>query len=191
MDTNEFTTPTLPLCTSLKERIRERNDPDKRFLFPLYGKGEKGTYVRLPHSIVMQYVQMVIEARFNVAAPVLSNPVLLQNFIHVELGRREGEVFAVILLDNRGRFIDYVELFHGTDAAEIKAQPLLECILQHKAAQVAFVHNHVSGRCRPSMADLAMTDKWRKALSLFNVKLVDHLIVGEGVYSLAEHGHLS
>jgi DNA repair protein RadC len=94
------------------------------------------------------------------------------------------------LLDSRGRFIDYVELFHGNEAAEIAAQPLLDCILQRKASQVVFVHNHVSGRCRPSMADLMMTDKWRKALSLFNVKLVDHLIVGEGVYSLAEHGHL-
>jgi DNA repair protein RadC len=154
------------------------------------GKMADGSYKQVPHSVVMQYVEMVIEAHFRVGAPVLTDPARLRDFVLLELGRREGEVFAVILLNSRGRFIEYVELFHGTDAAEVKAQPLLDCILQHKASQVIFVHNHVSGRCRPSMADLTLTDRWRKALGLFNVKLVDHLVVGEGVYSLAEQGHL-
>ena len=92
----------------------------------------------------------------------------LRDFVLLERARREGEVFALILLNSRDRFIEYVELFHGTDAVEVKAQPLLERILQHKASQVIFVHNHVSGRCTPSVSDLMLTDRWRKALSLFN-----------------------
>ena len=50
-------------------------------------------------TLAMQYVQAVLEARFNVGAPILNDPALLQNFVHVDLGRRDGEVFAVILLD--------------------------------------------------------------------------------------------
>lgn len=117
-------------------------------LYPLYGKGKKDgveTYVQMPHRMAMQYVQMALEVRFNYGAPVLDDPMLLRDFVQMELGRREGEVFGVLLLDSGSRFLDYVELFHGTDSVEIEAQPLVECILKHKASEVVFVHNHVSG----------------------------------------------
>jgi DNA repair protein RadC len=51
-------------------------------------------------------------------------------------------------------------------------------------------HNHPSGKAEPSQADRTITDKLKNALALIDVKLLDHFIIGESVYSFAENGLL-
>ena len=51
-------------------------------------------------------------------------------------------------------------------------------------------HNHPSGTCEPSAADESITRRLCAALSLVDVRLIDHLIVGATIYSMAEHGLL-
>ncbi len=63
--------------------------------------------------------------------------------------------------------------------------------MMHNSAAVILAHNHPSGVPEPSQADQAVTQRLKQALGLMDIRLVDHLIVGEGgCLSFAEHGLL-
>jgi DNA repair protein RadC len=63
--------------------------------------------------------------------------------------------------------------------------------LQYNAAAVIFAHNHPSGISEPSHADKQITEKLKQALALFDIRVLDHFIIGDGQpYSFAEHGLL-
>jgi DNA repair protein RadC len=122
---------------------------------------------------------------------VLENRQQLLEFVTLEIGPRDHEVFGLILLDTRHRFIDYVELFHGTvDGSMVYPRQVVECVLEHRAAVVVLLHNDPSGNAEPSLDDILETDRLRRALALIDVTVVDHLIVGHTVVSFAERGIL-
>jgi DNA repair protein RadC len=61
--------------------------------------------------------------------------------------------------------------------------------LSHNAAAVIFAHNHPSGIAEPSDADIALTQRLKDALHLIDVRVLDHVVVGDGYsISLAERG---
>jgi DNA repair protein RadC len=172
--------------------MRSKINRRARIGTPLYIKTPEGAYENAPHEVVMQHAWAVVAAHFRVGADVLNYPKRIKEFIQLEIGRRDHEVFAIILLNSAGRFIDYVELFHGTvDSSVVYPHQVLECVVEHHAAKVILLHNHPSGNSDPSLADLAMTERCKRALALIDVQLVDHLIVGEQVYSFVEHGKLT
>jgi DNA repair protein RadC len=107
------------------------------------------------------------------------------------LGYQEREVFAVLFLDSQHRLIEYQELFFGTiDAAAVYPREVVKAALDHNAAAVIFSHNHPSGVSQPSQADIAITEKLKKALNLIDVRTLDHIIIGEDIFSFAESGYL-
>ena len=94
-------------------------------------------------------------------------------------------------MDNRNRVITFEKLFRGTiDGASVYPREVVKACLSHNAAAVIFAHNHPSGVAEPSQADIAITDRLKKALALVDVRVLDHLIVGEEVISFAERGLL-
>jgi DNA repair protein RadC len=99
-------------------------------------------------------------------------------------------VFACLFLDNQNRIIQLVELFRGTiDAASIYPREVAKQALQQNAAAVIFAHNHPSGISEPSIDDKHITEKLKQALGLFDIRVLDHFIIGDGdPYSFAEHG---
>jgi DNA repair protein RadC len=100
------------------------------------------------------------------------------------------EVFGCLYLDTRHRVIAFEELFRGTvDGATVYPREVLKRALHHNASSVIVGHNHPSGVSEPSEADRSITLKLSKALSLVDVRLLDHLIVSRGGHvSLAERG---
>jgi hypothetical protein len=73
----------------------------------------------------------------------LTSPRLVRDFLSLKLGALEHESFAVLLLDNRHRLIDYVELFRGTiDGASVHPREVLKLALTRNAAAVVFAHPH-------------------------------------------------
>jgi DNA repair protein RadC len=100
------------------------------------------------------------------------------------------EVFGCLFLDNRHRMISYEELFRGTiDGASVHPREVVRKALEHNAAAVILAHNHPSGVAEPSAADARITERLKSALSLIDVRVLDHLIVGDGeISSLAERG---
>ena len=100
------------------------------------------------------------------------------------------EEFWVLLLNQAGKVIDKMRISIGGIAGTVvDVRPVLrEALLKH-ATQIAAVHNHPSGNCKPSNEDKAVTECLRKASGTMNIRLIDHVIVSESCYySFADEG---
>ena len=95
-------------------------------------------------------------------------------------------------LDNRHRVISFAELFRGTiDGASVHPREVVKEALSRNAAAVILVHNHPSGLPEPSQADEFITRRLKDALALVDIRVLDHLVVGDGICeSFAERGLL-
>lgn len=121
---------------------------------------------------------------------VLSSPDQVRQYLSLHLTGLGHEVFSGLFLDNRHRVIEYRELFTGTiDSAAVYPREVVKRCLSSNAAAVIFAHNHPSGVAEPSDTDVRLTRKLIDALALIDVRVLDHLIIGQGVHtSLAERG---
>jgi len=122
----------------------------------------------------------------------LTSPQATRQYLKARLCAYPHEVFACLFLDNRHRIIRYAELFRGTiDGASVHPREVVREALAVNAAAVIFAHNHPSGIAEPSQADLRITHRLRDALALIEVRVLDHVIIGDGDgVSLAEQGLL-
>ncbi|MEQ1559873.1 MAG: DNA repair protein RadC [Methyloglobulus sp.] len=120
----------------------------------------------------------------------LTNPDITKAYLSAQLRGYNYEVFACLFLDNQNRVLQLTELFRGTiDSANVYPREVAKLALQHNAAAVIFAHNHPSGVSEPSQSDKAITTKLKQALALFDIRVLDHLVIGDGEsYSFAEHG---
>ena len=138
---------------------------------------------------VLERANTLIARRFRSGAPILSTPSRTREFLRLKLGALEHEIFAVLFLDNRHRLIEYVELFRGTiDGASVPTREVLKEALARNAAALILAHGHPSGDPTPSRADELVTQKLIQALALVDIRVLDHLVLGESTYSFAEHG---
>ncbi|HDM8237076.1 RadC family protein [Vibrio campbellii] len=120
---------------------------------------------------------------------MFTNPEKVKEFLRYKLGGLERETFAVLLLDNQNRLIEYNELFYGTiDAASIYPREVVKLALKVNAAAVIFAHNHPSGEAEPSTQDKRITQRLSDALALVDIRVLDHFVVGETCVSFAERG---
>jgi len=124
------------------------------------------------------------------AGSALTNPRLTREFVCMRLRDLHHEVFCCLYLDNRHRVIGFEELFQGTiDGASVHPREVVKHALARNAAGVILVHNHPSGLAEPSRADELITRRLKEALALVDIRVLDHLIVGDGVCeSFAERG---
>ncbi|MCK5360863.1 MAG: DNA repair protein RadC [Gammaproteobacteria bacterium] len=135
----------------------------------------------------LQILESRIEYRTDQEA--ITSPQASSDYLKLRLAGKESEAFALLLLDNRHRVIRYVEPFHGTiDGCTVHTREIVKLALTHNAAAVILAHNHPSGIAEPSQADIALTQRLKDALALIDVRVLDHLIVGDEVLSFAERG---
>jgi DNA repair protein RadC len=122
----------------------------------------------------------------------MTSPQLVERFLITKLGDLEHELFCVLLLDKRHRLIEYVELFRGTiDGASVHPREVVKLALAKNAAAVVLAHPHPSGIAEPSQADELITQRLKDALSLVDVRVLDHIVVAGGsVVSFAQRGLL-
>jgi DNA repair protein RadC len=120
----------------------------------------------------------------------LTSPDITRAYFSAQLRGLSYEVFGCLFLDNQHRVIVWEELFRGTiDGASVYPREVAKRALFHHAAAVIFAHNHPSGINEPSQADKQITDKLKQALGLFDIRVLDHFIVGDGTpFSFSEHG---
>ena len=123
----------------------------------------------------------------------LTSPEITKAYLSAQLRGYSYEVFACLFLDNQHRVIKLDELFRGTiDGASVYPREVVKQALHHNAATVIFAHNHPSGITLPSQSDKQITEKLKQALALFDIRVLDHFIIGDGdPYSFAEHGLMS
>lgn len=135
----------------------------------------------------------ILESRitYSSASTPLTSPQASKDYVKLQLATYEHEVFACLFLDNKHRVITFEKLFRGSiNSASVYPREVVKACLRHNAAAVILAHNHPSGVAEPSQADLSITRRLNDALALIDVRILDHLIVGEEVTSLAERGLL-
>ncbi len=121
----------------------------------------------------------------------LTSPDTTKAFLRLSLADELSEVFCCLFMDNKNRVISFDKLFYGTiDGASVYPRDVVRACLTHNAAAVIFAHNHPSGVAEPSRADEQITHRLSQALELIDVRVLDHIVVGDECVSFAERGLL-
>lgn len=122
----------------------------------------------------------------------LKNPQSTQDYLSVRLRDLPYEVFACLFLDNQHRVIEFEILFQGTiNGSSVHPREVVRKTLKHNAAALILAHNHPSGIAEPSAADRHITKQLSEALALIDVRVLDHIVVGDGeCVAFSERGWL-
>jgi len=142
-------------------------------------------------DLIIQQAIKILESRatYHVEKQTVSCPDDMKKLARLRLANLEHEVFLAVFLDNRHQVIATDELFRGTvDGAAVYPREVVKEALRRNAAAVVFAHNHPSGNSEPSTADGNITKKLVEALNLVDVRVLDHIVVGDDCTSMAELG---
>lgn len=166
--------------------LRALLEADQKTFCQSAGLG-KAKYVLLQATLEMSRRHL---AETMLREDTLSNPQHTTRYLSAKMRHYRREVFACLFLDNRHRVISYDELFFGTiDSAAVHTRELVQRSLTHNASAVILAHNHPSGIAEPSQADRELTRQIQQALSLIDVRVLDHIVVGDASsVSFAERG---
>jgi DNA repair protein RadC len=138
---------------------------------------------------IIAQAMSILESRLRTKTTAFTSPDQSKQFVRCKLQQLEHEVFSVLFLDNQNYLIEYTEMFRGTiDSASVYPREVSKAALELNAAAVIFAHNHPSGISVPSSADRNITSKLKSALELFDIRVLDHIIIGDTTYSFAESG---
>jgi DNA repair protein RadC len=131
-------------------------------------------------------------AREDLVREPICSPEVAKTYLRAKFGCQPHESFVVLFLDVKNRLIDSQEMFTGTlTQTSVYPREVVKAALSRNASSVLLAHNHPSGVCEPSDADLHLTGALVQALSLIDVRVLDHFVVaGSHVHSFAEHGQL-
>lgn len=152
------------------------------------GIGPKNAFaLRFIQGVARRYLQQQLKERHYLT----SSRQVTDYLLHTMRGLKR-EVFLAIYLDAGHAIIGVPEIVaEGTiNLNTIYPRELVKQALAHNAAALVVAHNHPSGRIKPSARDISLTRTLFLACSFMNMRLLDHLIVGDGdtVYSFADHG---
>ncbi|CAK9886946.1 MAG: hypothetical protein XXXJIFNMEKO3_03396 [Candidatus Erwinia impunctatus] len=116
----------------------------------------------------------------------------LLNYLYSTLSHRQREIFLVIFFDNQQKILDVNEMFAGSlSSVEVHPREIIKEALKLNAAAIILAHNHPSGVSQPSQADKRITTQIAHACQIFDIRLLDHIVIGRGEYvSFAERGWL-
>jgi DNA repair protein RadC len=141
--------------------------------------------------IIRQAIAL-LEQRVFKAGPLLDQPQAVKDYLRLKLVAEPNEVFAIVFMNSQHRVLTYEPMFKGTlDSTAVYPRVVVQRALELNAGAVILSHQHPSGCTEPSSADRVLTDRLKAALALVDVRVLDHIIVGQGTpYSFAESGLL-
>ncbi|MHB8409373.1 MAG: RadC family protein [Acidiferrobacterales bacterium] len=131
-----------------------------------------------------------ILAKRHASGSTFESPEAVRDYLMVQLGGLESERFDVLYLDQRHRLIAHETAFNGTiNGCAVYPREIVRQAILHNAAAVIFAHNHPSGVAEPSRSDEILTHRLREALTVIDVRTLDHVVVGAGEsVSFADRG---
>jgi DNA repair protein RadC len=134
----------------------------------------------------------ILERRLKKPWLSVDSPKTIKEFASLKLAELEREVFAVFWLNAQNQLMEYQELFVGSlTQAIVYPREVVKAGLKVNAAAAIFAHNHPSGTCEPSRADELLTTDLKRALGIVEIKVLDHIVVGDiNTTSFAEKGLL-
>ena len=141
-------------------------------------------------SAAKELITRALAEQISINPISFSSPDTVKDYLCLVLGGRQQEVFMVLFLDSQNRLIVSEELFHGTlTQTSVYPREVVKRALANNAASVMLAHNHPSGLSEPSQADKLLTVALKQSLALVDIRVLDHIVIGESeAWSFAEHG---
>lgn len=132
----------------------------------------------------------VMESMIRDSESDFGEPQQVKDYMRLLIGDKPHEVFVVMFLNAQHKLIETVEMFRGTvNQTSVYPREIVIEALSRNACSVIFAHNHPSGAVNPSNADERLTKILKNALSLVDVRVLDHIIVSRSsALSMAEKG---
>ena len=144
--------------------------------------------IKLMQDVAREYLKEQI-----IDKPVFQSSQEIFDYLYHSMRDLKKEVFKVIYLTSQNQIIDTSDLFEGTvNSAAVVPRQIVEQALAHNAAALIFAHNHPTGVCEPSKSDKDITRDLVFAAGTVQIKILDHLIIGNNrYYSFAGEGLIS
>lgn len=123
---------------------------------------------------------------------LITSPDRVVAYALAKLAGLPHEAFMILFLNIQNELIDTAVINEGTvDQVAVYPRRIIEAALARHAAGLILVHNHPSGHVQPSDEDRRLTDVIKDSARLFDIRVLDHLVVGtSGYFSFVEHGYL-
>jgi len=121
-----------------------------------------------------------------------SNSQAVYDAFYAEVRDLKREVFVALLLDSKNHLIKMVPIAEGSlNTAVVHPREAFSPALRESASAVIFIHNHPSGDPTPSKDDIVLTKRLTSAGEVMGIRMLDHIVIGEGrYYSFADRGEL-
>jgi len=122
--------------------------------------------------------------------PIYKSSQEIFDYLYHSMRDLKKETFKSIYLNTQNQIIDTEDLFQGTpDKSFISPREVMERAIKHNAVSLIFVHNHPSGNPEPSLSDKELTRDLLYAASIMQIKVLDHVIIGNNThFSFAGEG---
>ena len=134
---------------------------------------ETATFIHLIQACLTRATEAAVEHRETV-----SKPEDIFTFVRLHLGPNSAECLHALYLDDARHVVHHKEVARGTvDRLPVYPREVLKPALIHNATGLILVHNHPDGQPVPSESDLELTKKIEDLSIMFDIKLVDHMIV--------------
>jgi DNA repair protein RadC len=109
-----------------------------------------------------------------------------------DLSKRTQEVFVVVLLNSRNHLIGTEELYKGAqNGSTVRVSEIFTTAVKAKAVNIIIVHNHPSGDATESPEDVNLTREVIEAGRLLDIKVLDHLVIGQKTFTSIRRNHES
>ena len=156
----------------------------------LFVKDQTGNYQQAPDEVVLNAALQVSKSHLQ-SGIFIKSPDNAKDAIAAQLCGRTQEVFGCLFLDSQHRILKWTIMFFGTvNRNVVYPREIIKEALRYNAAAVVIAHNHPSGGITPSSDDIHLTKELVKILNLVDVKVLDHLIVGDEIASFKELGFI-
>ena len=105
-------------------------------------------------------------------------------FLMEDMRYMKKECFKILLLNTKNEVMSVEEISQGNiNSSIVDPREVFSPAVRKSAASIALVHNHPSGNPKPSTADIKVTERLKKAGEILDIKVVDHIIIGDGTYT--------
>lgn len=118
------------------------------------------------------YKKIMIKSTEDIASLVLE-----------EMRLKKEEIVKLFLLNTKNEILKIIDVsIGGTNFANVNIKGIVGQALKIQAPKIILVHNHPTGDPTPSKMDIKFTDKLYNATKLFDIELLDHIVIGDNNY---------
>jgi DNA repair protein RadC len=177
------------LISFFSDNLRELGSADLAEICTIKGMGPaKATGIKAAFALAARFQSRKLEHldRF-------TSPRQVFDYFHHEFRDSRKEYFLILLLDGKNRIIRRVQISEGSlNQSIVHPREVFSPAVKESAAAIILVHNHPTGDPAPSSEDIAITRRLREAGEIMGIKVLDHIIIGDGEFvSFVERGLLS